>query len=67
MEIKVTKGDLGEKGEKGEETQQLNWRQCAWKRNESKNSGHIHVDFDYPIVSIMNAYMHLLYYLGMSL
>ncbi|XP_062514717.1 collagen triple helix repeat-containing protein 1-like [Corticium candelabrum] len=37
--VKGIKGDLGVKGEKGEVTQQSNWKQCVWKRDDSKDTG----------------------------
>ena len=61
MGIKGSKGDLGGKGEKGEATQQLNWKQCVWKRNDDKDSGLIQVDF-HNTIAFINACMHFSYY-----
>ena len=45
------KGDVGARGEKGEpgessenKLMQSNWKQCAWKRDDTKDHGSIQVD-----------------------
>ena len=46
------KGERGDKGDSGTPrlASHMNWKECAWKKTESKDSGLIYVSEQYPCV-----------------
>ena len=46
------KGERGDKGDSGTPrlASDMNWKECAWKKTESKDSGLIYVSEQYPCV-----------------